>query len=168
MKLFILLISIMMQLMNIQIIAAAEVPVGRLFSTPEQRSYLDALRESKKNQPVEVETVVKANVIERKPMVMVLPDAINVQGYVKRSDGKKGTVWVNGQAIQEHSGNKDVQVGRLPVNSNRVPIRIPANGKRLSLKAGQVYDPQKNLVRESRSYSVKANSGRIGDANQYK
>lgn len=163
MKLFILLMSIMMQLVNIQIIAAAEVAVGRLFSTPEQRSYLNALRESKKNQPTETETVVKANVIERKPLV--LPDTINMQGYVKRSDGKKGTVWVNGEALQEHTGNKDVQVGRLPVNSNRVPIRIPANGKRLTLKAGQVYDQKKNRVRESRSYSVKANSGRIGDAN---
>lgn len=165
MKSFILLIIIMMQLMNMQIVAAAEEPVGRLFSTLEQRSYLDALRESKKNQPAEVAAVVKANVIQRKPMVMVLPDAINVQGYVKRSDGKKGTVWVNGEAIQEHSGSKDVQVGRLPVNSNRVPIRIPANGKRLTLKAGQVYDPQKNRVRESRSYSVRASSGKVGDAN---
>lgn len=157
------LVLLGLQLLNMHVAVAAEESVGRLFSTPEQRNYLDALRESKKNQPVEVETVVKANVIERKPMT--LPDAINVQGYVKRNDGKKGTVWVNGKALQERSGNKEVQVGKLPVNSNRVPIRIPANGRRLTLKAGQVYEPQRNRVRESRSYRVQANSGRIGDGN---
>jgi hypothetical protein len=159
-----LLLLLGLELFNVHVLfAAEEAGVGRLFSTPEQRSYLDALRESKRNLPVEAETVVHATVIKRKPVT--LPGAISVQGYVKRTDGKKGTVWVNGEAVQEHSTSKDVQIGRLPVNGNRVPIRIPANGKRLTLKAGQVYDPQNNRVRESRSYSVKANSGRIGDAN---
>jgi len=156
------LITIMLQLTNMQITAAGDEPVGRLFSTLEQRNYLDALRESKKNQPTEIETVVKTNVIERKPLM--LPDTINMQGYVKRNDGKSGTVWVNGKVLQEHSGNKEVQVGRLPVNSKGVPIRIPANGKRLTLKAGQIYDPKKNIVQKSRSYSVRANSGKVGDA----
>jgi hypothetical protein len=137
-------------------------PLGRLFSTPEQRNDLDYLRETKKNQPIETETVVEESVIERRPIV--LPDAINVQGYVKRNDGKDSTVWINGEAMQENSGNKDVRVGKLPSNSNRIPIRIPANGKQLNLKAGQVYDPEKNSVRESRSYSVQGSSGRIGDA----
>ena len=160
MRKFILLMIILLQMMATQSVAAAE-PIGRLFSTPEERQHLDRLREAQKSQPVETDTVVEATVIERKPIV--LPDEINVQGYVKRSDGKSGTVWVNGQAIQERTGNKDVQVGSLPKYSNRVPIRIPANGKRLSLKAGQVYDPEKNRVRESRSYKIRRHSGRIGD-----
>lgn len=157
------LLLLSVQLLHIEAIVAAEESVGRLFSTPEQRNHLDALRESKKNLPIMPETVVHPTVIKRKPVVLELPDSINVQGYVKRTDGKKGTVWVNGEAVQEHSANKDVQIGKLPVNGNRVPIRIPANGKRLTLKAGQVYDPQRNRVRESRSYRVRANAGRIGD-----
>lgn len=161
MKQFILLLTLIsLPLVNIQ---AAEEPIGRLFSTPEQRNNLDALREVKRNQPEQaVETVVHATVIERKPIV--LPDAINMQGYVKRTDGKKGTVWINGKTVQEHSGNQDVQVGKLPKNGNRIPIRIPANGKRLSLKAGQIYDPETNKVRKSRSYRIQRDSGRIGYA----
>lgn len=142
-------------------VGLATEPLGRLFSTPEERNNLDYLRESKKNLPIETETVVEQSVIERRPIA--LPDAINLQGYVKRNDGKDSTIWINGEAIQENSGNKDVRVGKLPTNSNRIPIRIPANGKQLSLRAGQVYDPESNRVRESRSYSVQGSSGRIGD-----
>jgi hypothetical protein len=85
-----------------------------------------------------------------------------MQGYVKRNDGKRGTVWINGNAVQENSRTKDVQVGRLPIQSNRVPMRLPANGKRITLKAGQVYDPQTNKVKEIRR-SVQGDVGRIGD-----
>lgn len=143
--------------------AVADEAVGRLFSTAEQRSQLDVLRESKRNQPaVEAETIVRPTVIKRKPIV--LPDSINMQGYVKRTDGKKGTVWVNGKAVQERSRNNDVQVGRLPSIGKSVPIRIPANGKQLRLKAGQIYDPQTNTIKQSRSYRIKRNAGRIGYA----
>lgn len=155
-----LLLVLSAQLVFAGVGLAAE-PLGRLFSTPEERNNLDYLRESKKNLPIETETVVEQSVIERRPVT--LPDAINLQGYVKRNDGKDGTIWINGEAIQENSGNKDVRVGKLPTNSNRIPIRIPANGKQLSLRAGQVYDPESNRIRESRSYSVQGSSGRIGD-----
>lgn len=164
MKYFILLASLTVHLISAQTTYAAEDTFGKLFSTPKQRSQLDALRAAKKNQPVELqETVVQATIIERKPVA--LPDALNMQGYVKRNDGKKGTVWINGEAVQEQSSNEDVQVGRLPTQGSKVPIRIPANGRRLTLKAGQVYDPARNRVKESRSYSVRRSSGRIGDAN---
>jgi hypothetical protein len=160
MRLTILLLAVLAQLIGAQVVLAAE-PLGRLFSTPEERQHLERLREAQKNQPIETDTVVEATVIERKPIV--LPSAINVQGFVKRSDGKLGTVWVNDEAIQERSGNKDVQVGTLSKHSNRIPIRIPANGRRLILKAGQVYEPEKNRVRQSKSYKIRRHSGRIGD-----
>lgn len=145
-------------------LAADENKVGRLFSTPEQRSYLDALRESKKNEPevAEPTNLKPVTIIKRRPVV--LPKAINVQGFVKRNDGKSSTVWVNGEALQEYSKNKEVQVGRLPKHSNRIPIRLPANGKRLTLKAGQTYHPATNKIRESRT-AVQGNAGTIGDAN---
>ncbi|MGJ8619842.1 MAG: hypothetical protein ACSHWN_05875 [Methylophilaceae bacterium] len=158
MKHLILFLVICLQFILAQPVLAAK-PLGRLFSTPDEREQLDRLRELQKNQPVE--TIVEATFIESKPIA--LPDNINVQGYVKRSDGKDGTVWVNGEALQENSGNQDVQVGNFPNNSNAIPIRIPANGKRLSLKAGQVYDPENNRVRQSASYSISKSSGTIGD-----
>lgn len=161
MKTLFMFMAMSMQLYFVQPVFAADL-FGRLFSTPSEREQLDVMREVQKNQPTQTETIVEPTVIERKPLV--LPDSINVQGYVKRSDGKDGTVWVNGEPIQELSGNRDVEVGNLPANSNRIPIRIPANGRRLSLKAGQVYDPESNRVLHSKSYRVqKSSSGTIGD-----
>jgi hypothetical protein len=154
-----LLILVVMQLIGVSAAVAAE-PIGRLFTTPAERSNLDYLRQTKKNLPVVVNTP-NEDIAEAAPVA--LPDAINLQGYVKRSDGKKGTVWVNDKALQENSGNKDVVVGKLPTDGNRVPIKLPANGKQLTLKAGQVYDPENNRVREARSHAAQGDSGRIGD-----
>jgi hypothetical protein len=140
--------------------ALAAESIGRLFTTPAERSNLDYLRQTKKNLPVVVNTPTE-DIAQTAPVQ--LPNAINLQGYVKRSDGKKGTVWVNDKALQENSGNKDVVVGKLPTDGNRVPIKLPANGKQLVLKAGQVYDPENNRVREARSHAAQGESGRIGD-----
>ena len=152
-------LAICLQLMPLTALAAQ--PLGRLFTTPVERSNLDYLRQTKKNLPAVVNTPTENTMAETAPVV--LPDAINMQGYVKRNDGKQGTVWINNNAMQEGSGNKDVQVGRLPTNSNRVPIRLPANGKNLTLKAGQVYDPENNQVREAKSHAAQGDVGRIGD-----
>ena len=144
--------------------AWAAESIGRLFTSPAERSDLDYLRQTKKNLPVKAESPMQESTVEAAPIV--LPDAINLQGYVKRNDGKQGTVWVNNKAMQENTGNKDVQVGKLPSDGNRVPIRLPANGKNLTLKAGQVYDPENNRVREARSHGAQGDAtsnGRIGD-----
>lgn len=141
--------------------ALAAEPIGRLFTSPVERSNLDNLRQTKKKliAPAVVEVPVDAP--EAAPIV--LPEAVNLQGYVKRNDGKDGTVWVNDQALQENSRNKEVAVGRLSENSNRVPIKLSGNGKHLNLKAGQVYDPQTGRVREARNNAAQGNVGTIGD-----
>ena len=158
MKIFILLFIFFSQLVFGPLALAAE-PIGRLFTSPAERSNLDYLRQTNKklitpetmDAPAEtVETPVAAPVL--------LPEAVNLQGYVKRNDGKQGTVWVNDQALQENSGNKEVQVGRLSEGGNRVPIKLSANGRRLNLKAGQVYDPENNRVSEARNHGAQGQS----------
>ena len=159
MKLFALIFAMANFVAFSQISIAAE-PMGRLFTSPAERSNLDYLRKTKKlNAPIKAEAPIDAP--EAAPIV--LPEAVNLQGYVKRNDGKQGTVWVNDKALQENSGNKDVQVGRLSENSNRVPIKLTGNGKYLNLKAGQVYDPETNRVREARNHGAQGDSGIIGD-----
>ena len=160
MKFFILLFILFSQLVFGQLALAAE-PIGRLFTSPAERSNLDYLRQTKKKLIVPVAIDAQTDAPEAAPIV--LPEAVNLQGYVKRNDGKQGTVWVNDKALQENSGNKEVQVGKLQENSNRVPIKLSANGKRLNLKAGQVYDPESNRVREARNHGAQGDSGRIGD-----
>ncbi len=159
MKLNSLLIIFITQLFFINATFAAE-PISRLFSTPSERSHLEALRKIKKEPSKVVDE--RVGVIQ-KTIPIQMPEKISMQGYVKRSDGKQGTVWVNGHAMQENSHTKDVQVGKLPIKSNRVPMRLQANGKRITLKAGQVYHPHTNKVQEIRN-SVQGDVGRIGDA----
>ncbi len=164
MRLLAFIILIVTQIALVQLAQAAQ-PMGRLFSSPAERSTLDYLRQTKK---IMIATPLETPTQQAEPAPVILPDSINMQGYVKRSDGKQGTVWINNQAMQENSGNKDVQVGSLPKNGNRIPIKLPANGKRLTLKAGQVYDPENNRVREARSHGAQGDSGTIdgtiGDA----
>lgn len=154
-----LLAVIMLQTALMSFAWSAE-PIGRLFSTPSERGNLDQLRQSRKKLPTKVESLTEAA-----PVVAPseLPQEINLQGYVKRHDGKAGTVWVNNKALQENTGNADVRVGKLPDHSNRIPMRMSANGKQLSLKAGQVYDPENNRVREARNHGAQGDSGTIGD-----
>ena len=145
--------------------ASAADSMGRLFSSSAERSNLDYLRQTKKAvvaAPEKTEAPASPAVkVERAPVA--LPGAINMQGYVKRNDGKQSTVWVNDQAISENSGNKDVQIGALPENSNRIPIKLNANGRRVNIKAGQVYEPQTNQVRESRNYAAQGqNEAEVG------
>jgi hypothetical protein len=149
-KLFlVLMLSSFFSLHAASIMAADSI--GRLFTTPAERSNLDYLRQTQKKLVVPIK-IDSTESVESAPVE--LPDAVNLQGYVKRNDGKQGTVWLNDQAMQENTGNKDVQVGRLPQNGNRVPIKLPANGKSLTLKAGQVYNPENNRVSEARNHGA--------------
>ncbi len=159
MRFFALFLLVTAQIALAQAAQAAQ-PIGRLFSSPAERSTLNYLRQTKKVMMV---APVEATDQQAESAPVELPDAINMQGYVKRNDGKQGTVWINNQAMQENTGNKDVQVGSLPENGNRIPLKLPANGRRLTLKAGQVYDPQNNRVREARSHGAQGDSGTIGE-----
>jgi hypothetical protein len=73
------------------------------------------------------------------------PPIVTIQGYVKRSDGK-GTVWVNGQPVQEKSTSSTLEVGRLQGSTNDVQIKLPSTGQTIKLKAGQSYDPGSGKV----------------------
>ena len=120
MKFFIISLVLYSQLVSAQSALAAE-PIGRLFTSPVERSNLDYLRQTKKKLVAPVINQAPIDAVEAAPIV--LPEAVNLQGYVKRNDGKDGTVWVNNQALQENSRNKEVVVGKLSENSSRVPIR---------------------------------------------
>lgn len=138
-------------------------PFGRLFTTPAERATLDHLRQTRKIEPVNVDQPME-EAIEAAP---VLPPEISVQGYVKRSDGKKGTVWVNQKPVQENSSVGEVEVGKLPKNGNEVQIKVPGLDKSLKLKAGQVYDPGTDSVSESKVRTIQPGvqeSGTIGTA----
>jgi hypothetical protein len=144
-----LMLSIMVGFGLVSTNALAEDDLGRLFSRPHERKHLDVLR---KNQALKVVTP-KDTQLEA-AAVVELPAPISMQGFVKRSDGAS-TLWINNQALQEDSAVDDVQVGRLGQRSvgakssaESLHLSIPAIGRKIQLKPGQVYEPETNQTKE--------------------
>ncbi|MEO6118291.1 MAG: hypothetical protein ABIP37_04390, partial [Methylotenera sp.] len=150
-----LIVSSLAHLFLAEVQAAPNDNLGRLFSRPNERNNLDYLRQNQKlkivipqadSQLDDLTDVVQAE----------LPSPITLQGYVKRSDGTKSTLWINNQAVQEDSTVDNVQIGKLNQqgrsnlggSSEGLDVKIPANGKRIRLKAGQVYEPETNQIKE--------------------
>ncbi len=138
-------------LTSAQLRAAAEDDFGRLFSSAAERKKLDILR---KNQKLIDATPQKNTLLQ--PATDELPVPITLQGYVKRSDGAT-TLWINNKTVQENSIQDDVEIGRLNKQNGSIKnsadslnVRIPATGKNVRLKAGQVYDPETNSIVELR------------------
>ena len=135
--------------------AAPSDSLGRLFSRPAERGNLDILRQNQKLKVIVPQTDSELEVIE-KATPIELPDPISLQGYVKRSDGKGNTLWINNQAVQENSTVDSVKIGKLhqrghskkDVATEGVDVNIPVNGKQVRLKAGQTFDPQSNQIYE--------------------
>lgn len=72
---------------------ADNAPLGRLFFTPEERLSLDRQRQYRQT---ESQTTTAGTV--------------TVNGLVRRSDGKV-TTWVNGEALDNELGQRDILVG---------------------------------------------------------
>lgn len=129
--------------------AAPDNDFGRLFSSPGERKKLDILR---RNQKLIVADPQKSS--QPEPMADVLPEPITLQGYVKRSDGST-TLWINNKPVQENSAVEEIEIGRLSKQNNSAKngsdslhVRIPATGKNVRLKAGQVYEPETGQIKE--------------------
>ena len=129
--------------------------LGRLFSRPMERNSLDVLRQNQKLKVI-VPQENTAPEIEEKAAPEELPDPITLQGYVKRSDGKGNTIWINNQAVQENSTVDKVKVGKVNqrgfskkgASTDGVDIKIPMIGKQVRLKPGQMYAPENNKIYE--------------------
>ncbi len=126
--------------------AVSEDNFGRLFSTQAERRSLDVLRQNQQLKVITPQDVQPETVESVAPVS--LPKPVTMQGFVKRSDGAS-TLWINNKAIQENTQLDDVQIGRLNQrtegkNAESINIKIPANGKQVQLKPGQIYEPEAN------------------------
>ena len=133
---------------------ASDDDFGRLFSRPVERKNLDIMRQNQKLK------VISQQDLQRQSSggddSAPLPEPLILQGYVKRSDGST-TLWVNSKPVQENSEVDDVEIGHLTrqqglVNngSDSLNVKIPATGKHIRLKAGQIYEPETNQIKELR------------------
>ncbi len=163
MKLKLVILLAAVQVLAINSVSAAPLE-GRLFTTPAERARLDQLRLTSK--PPSKQELLED---ETQDVVVapVAPRSVSVQGYITRSDGKKGTVWINNTPVQENDEAGEVQVKKLPQNGNQVQISIPSIGRDLKLKAGQVYVPETDSIAEDKAriserQSTEQDAGSIG------
>lgn len=146
-------LKLIMLLVAVQVLAVGNVSAapfeGRLFTTPAERARLDQLRlTSKPPSKQELQDDQTQEIAAPEPLA---PRSVSVQGYITRSDGKKGTVWINNTPVQENDAAGEVQVKKLPQNGNQVQISIPSIGRDLKLKAGQIYVPETDSIAEDKA-----------------
>ncbi|MPS48146.1 hypothetical protein [Methylobacillus sp.] len=131
-------------------VGAAAQSFGRLFTTPAERESLEKLRQHQGGQLLE--QPVQAPAVSGQVPAPVPPQEFSVQGYIQRSDGAKGTVWINHQPLQEGSDNGQLQVGK--VNRQGIPLTIHESGRQVRLKAGQAFNPDTDEIIERNVHMV--------------
>ena len=174
-----LLVSLYLSVLAMQVQAESNAQTrqfGRLFSKPTERNNLNILRQNQKLKTVTANEAEQPQaIVEAAPLE--LPDPITLQGYVKRNDGGGNTLWINGKAVQENSKVDSVKIGKINQrgfsrkgeSTEGVDVKIPANGKQIRLKAGQMYTPEDNkiyemqVVEKSRRLNLEK-SGAISDS----
>lgn len=158
-----LLLSLLLWALPATLYASDHDDFGRLFSRASERNYLDKLRQKQKLNIAAVQTV---------PAVLALPEPISLHGYVKRNDGKKSTLWINNQAVQEDSTLGNVYIGRLnqrraapgtSLATEGVDVTDSASPRSIRLQAGQRYTHETNQI-EALSSQEKSKSLDLADS----
>lgn len=135
---------------------AANHDFGRLFSSHNERATLDNLRQNQKLKVVSAKENIPTAGEEENMAPSAPQNPVALQGYVKRGDGSKSTLWINGQAVQEESTVDNVQIGKINkqgfskkgASTEGINVKMPGNGKQVRLKAGQMYEPESNQIME--------------------
>lgn len=131
---------------SIQNTMAAE-RLGRLFTTPQERSTLEKLRHQKPVENIQPEVVFKK---EPKEEEVQQPEigGITVNGLVYRENGKS-TAWVNNSNTYEGNlENQYIQIDTKNIDPDNVVIEIPSTDKEVKLKTGETYDPEAGQIHD--------------------
>lgn len=138
-------------LVGMPMVNAAETPRRfddeRLFTTAEQREYLDALRagspaparpDNGRQEPV---VPPKA---EQKKAEKKLP-SVSLQGFMRRSDGPSA-VWANDQnTLSDERLAEDIRIDSGRIEGTSVVVTLP-DGRKVRLEPGQVWDADRDRV----------------------
>lgn len=136
-------------LLPITVFAASDQPnFGRLFTSPVERERLDLARKNASVSALQAQE--KKSALEEAEVEELLPEKVTMQGFVKRSDGKKSTFWLNNSPMQENTSNADIHAGSFNKNKisseNQINLKLNKSGQTFSLKPGQMYLPSEGRV----------------------
>lgn len=116
------------------VLSAAAAPFGRLFTTPEERARLDALR-----RPPSDQAAVAAAV----PAV----EKLALDGIVVRSSGNNAA-WINGSPIFAGEANREGVRVEATTADGVVGARLLHGHEAIRLEAGQTFDATTGRVLE--------------------
>ena len=124
---------------GVSITQAASYDFGRLFTTPEERKKLQALRDVAPELDEEIEIVVEdIEVVEEKAEAI---NGITLDGIVYRK-GNKSTVWLNGSNSYEGDLSSEYyRINTQDINDKKVSVTVPEVDLQFDLKVGQTYEP---------------------------
>lgn len=121
--------------------------LGRFFTTPMERQYLDQLKS--RGAPIVVRIEDDLNVgdksMEKKQEIN---DAITIKGLVYRKNGKSAA-WLNDSNTYEGDvawGYADVKEDNI--TPSKVQIRIGTQNGDISMKVGEKYEPASESVKD--------------------
>ena len=136
--------------------------LGRLFTTPEERQMLEALR----NQPPLPEAPPEP--LEPEALAPEPPpvQSVRVDGFVSRSRGNN-TVWINGtNSLTGDLGSHQVDVNVRGIRGQTVPVRVQNSPVGVGLKPGQTFDPSDSrvvdLYQETNDVGAPSDQGPVG------
>ena len=128
----------------------AQPPIGRLFSSPEQRAELDRLRNNPGSGEVAEPVVAEPRLESGPEPERGLPAlAVTINGVVSRGDGHR-VAWVNG--VETVAGTTTIEGVRIDTDhgpGGRVRIRLPEGRMSAALKPGQTIDVVNGRVLEA-------------------
>jgi hypothetical protein len=118
--------------------AAEEAPMGRLFFTPSERTTLEEMRRRAQ--------APKAPEAERRVGVIKPHATVRFSGMIKRSDGVSA-IWVNGKQYYGNERPDDISLSAQGSNDT-ISVKLPENGRRITLRVGQDMDATSGTVAE--------------------
>ncbi len=110
-------------------------PLGRLFSTPDERADLERAR-------------LTGDSTEQKDAPARQQESLTLNGIVKRSSGKI-TVWVNHAVLDETHFPPDTKIQARKSRPPEFPVLVQKTGKTVTLKVGQTLIIDSGEIRES-------------------
>jgi len=122
--------------------AAGTEPIGRLFSTPAERTNLDKLRQLGEKSGAANREKPDGDAAPPEPE----HEQITVDGFVRRKGGKS-TTWINGRTQSGSVISQGITVLQRRAKAPRIALSL-RSGKRIYLKPGQTFDINSDKVIE--------------------
>jgi hypothetical protein len=139
-----LLIVVIMGLLS-QHVAAAD-PLGRLFTTPQQRQKLDELRRAELENP---EPTLDPGIVTAETQTQdrdTPHNAITVRGLVTREGGRSMAFINEGNSYEGDIASEYIRVRSADIEGGEIRIFTPYGADAVALKVGQTLEPSTGRV----------------------